>query len=153
MGANTRQRMRRLGNDGSLDTIIVCSDCGWEMRYHYDPYSDFVDWCLDDAEGEHECPAIVDHYDGDSRALLVSFPVECAIDCIVPGQPADEAITHWLSDARVFWYTDDAALRRALKGYGAWEDLDTADTDTLRSRVLWLAAGDWHEEQLHRQHR
>jgi transcription elongation factor Elf1 len=69
-----RQRMR-LGDDGSLDTVIVCSDCGWEMRYHYDPsteededttdeeaYSDFVDWCLDDAEGEHECPAIVDHH-------------------------------------------------------------------------------------------
>lgn len=65
--ANTNQRMR-LGDDGTLDTVIVCEDCGAELRYNYNPseeqdedttdeeaYEDFIDWALDDAENEHEC--------------------------------------------------------------------------------------------------
>lgn len=62
-----KQRMR-LGDDGTMDTVIVCADCGEEMRYNYDPsdeydeditdeqaFADFLDWALDDAESEHEC--------------------------------------------------------------------------------------------------
>lgn len=59
--------MMRLSDDGTLDTVIVCTDCGRELRYTYDPYSDdpdsglepydsFVDWALQDAEAGHRCP-------------------------------------------------------------------------------------------------
>lgn len=59
----------RLGDDGTLDTLIVCSDCKAEFRYNYDPvhgredatddaddnYDSFVAWALEDAEGAHDC--------------------------------------------------------------------------------------------------
>ncbi len=60
-----------LTDDGTLDTVLRCSNCGEEMRYTYDPtqgesgdiadlpdtYDDFVDWAIGDAESEHDCPA------------------------------------------------------------------------------------------------
>lgn len=57
----------RLGDDGTLDTVIYCSECGVEQRYNFDPampdtiddiesdYASFVDWCLEDFDSEHEC--------------------------------------------------------------------------------------------------
>ena len=59
--------MMRLGDDGTLDTVLVCSECGQETRYNYDPegadpgltpecaYDSFVAWAIEDAEQEHEC--------------------------------------------------------------------------------------------------
>ena len=32
-----------------------------------------------------------------------------------------------------------------LKDFGAWDDLQTADAETLAQRVLWIAAGDQDE--------
>jgi len=56
-----------LGDDGTLDTVLVCSECGEEMRYNYDGgsdvtagdsargYHEFVAWAKKDAASEHEC--------------------------------------------------------------------------------------------------
>lgn len=59
-----------LGDDGTLDTVIVCSECGEEMRYNFDDgdqprkltagesaraYRAFVAWAKQDAAAEHEC--------------------------------------------------------------------------------------------------
>ena len=50
-----------LTDDGTLDTVLRCSECGEDMRYTYMPDSDddsydaFVDWAIEDAESEHEC--------------------------------------------------------------------------------------------------
>lgn len=85
----------------------------------------------------------IDHYDGDSGALLLTMPKRCALDCSTPGQPADESVAYWLP--RVVWHASEEVLRRSLWGYGAWDDLDTAEIDTIKGRVLWLAAGDWRE--------
>lgn len=54
----------RVGDDGTLDTVIVCNRCGEEMRYNYDgdseletydDFVDFVDWALEDAADSHTC--------------------------------------------------------------------------------------------------
>lgn len=59
-------------DDGTLDTVVVCSKCGTELRYNYDPserlghetwldhnaesaYDDFIVWALCDADAEHIC--------------------------------------------------------------------------------------------------
>lgn len=60
-----------LGDDGTMDTVIVCGECGEEIRYNYassaddfdaddrrsdqQRYDDFVDECIADAEDSHEC--------------------------------------------------------------------------------------------------
>lgn len=63
----------RLGDDGTLDTVIVCSDCGEEFRFNFDhdldenatdeqyeaAYDEFVAQCKLDAADDHECPHAV----------------------------------------------------------------------------------------------
>lgn len=63
-----------LTDDGTLDTVLRCSECGEEMRYNYDPaslvddspegqqededgYNAFVEWAIEDATDSHECTA------------------------------------------------------------------------------------------------
>ena len=49
----------RLSDDGTLDTILACEECGEEARYNFmessRSYEVFVAWALADAESEHEC--------------------------------------------------------------------------------------------------
>lgn len=49
-----------LGDDGTMDTVIICDDCGEELRYNYsgetgETYDEFLEWAFEDAESEHEC--------------------------------------------------------------------------------------------------
>ena len=54
--------MMQLGDDGTLNTVIVCSDCGEEFRFNFDSeadeggYHDFVAWAKREAAEDHECP-------------------------------------------------------------------------------------------------
>lgn len=52
-----------LGDDGTMDTVVYCSECGREYRGNCDggdgddeqSYDDFVDWLIEEIEGEHVC--------------------------------------------------------------------------------------------------
>jgi hypothetical protein len=70
----TNQDRFHLGDDGTLDTVIVCNGCGAELRFNYNydtcdteddtrtddqRYDDFVMWCIDDAAETHECESEV----------------------------------------------------------------------------------------------
>lgn len=58
----------KLSDDGTLDTVVVCEECGEEVRFNYADSGfdaqgamiytlmDFIKWCLKDAEEDHECP-------------------------------------------------------------------------------------------------
>lgn len=82
------------------------------------------------------------YFDGLSGAPIVRLSQACVNACSHSG-PCDDDVAHWVP--RVEWLADDATLRRSLRECGAWDDLDSADTDTLRSRALWLAACDCKE--------
>ena len=65
-----------LSDDGTMDTVLVCSECGEQFRYNFDgtgleggcehgcapeadcghEYERFVEWAIEDATGDHECP-------------------------------------------------------------------------------------------------
>lgn len=56
----------RLGDDGTFDTVLVCEDCGAELRYNYDggdidaetsapSYDAFVERAIEDANDSHIC--------------------------------------------------------------------------------------------------
>ena len=66
--------MIQLTNDGTLDIVLRCSECGEELRYNSceeawdqfaktptedtkQAYDAFVDWAIEDATNEHECSA------------------------------------------------------------------------------------------------
>ena len=59
-----------LSDDGTMDTVLVCTDCREEFRYNFDAewhdddcredkdcgcYDVFVSWAIEDAESEHDC--------------------------------------------------------------------------------------------------
>lgn len=51
-----------LGDDGTMDTVVYCADCGQEGRYNYDPsfgseetYNEFVKWAIEDFGNDHVC--------------------------------------------------------------------------------------------------
>ncbi len=55
-----------LSDDGTMDTVVLCDNCGQEYRYTYlgspdtaseewdSAYEDFVNWALSDAGKRHE---------------------------------------------------------------------------------------------------
>lgn len=54
-----------LTDDGTMDTVVACSECGVELRYNYDPdaaypagssagYIAFTEECRKDAAEDHE---------------------------------------------------------------------------------------------------
>lgn len=52
--------MMRLGDDGSLDTVLVCDKCGVEDRYTFaesgfDDYEAFLEWAYENSAEEHIC--------------------------------------------------------------------------------------------------
>lgn len=67
-----------------------------------------------------------------------SVPREAARDCSRPG-PADEAVAYWAAKRRS-WPSRESIVRE-LREYGAWDDLDAADEETIRHRLFWIMAG------------
>ena len=58
--------MFELTDDGTLDTVVRCTECGQECRYNYDggdvsedegpdSYDAFIEWCFEDANDSHDC--------------------------------------------------------------------------------------------------
>lgn len=59
----------QLTDDGTMDTVIRCDECGAEIRYNYsfggpdqaqddepqESYEDFIAWAIEDAESWHDC--------------------------------------------------------------------------------------------------
>ncbi len=75
------------------------------------------------------------------------FPADCIESCSASGR-VDDAVEFWRIKLNL-----SAALEpvrditeRYLKEYGAWDDLQTADIDTLANRVLWTACCDIKEQ-------
>jgi hypothetical protein len=77
---------------------------------------------------------------------ISQLPQECIDDCSAQGS-VDEAVAYW-RDKLSFTVDRDRTVS-CLKGYGAWEDEElAASTDEeLADRVLWLACGNFSEQQ------
>lgn len=83
----------RLGDDGTMDTVLVCDECGHEARYNYDSNVDREDNPPDDWE---ECGGCAGHH-----------PPDFAGDC-------REDVNRWPSRACI--------ERLNLEAYEAWID-------------------------------
>ncbi len=86
----------------------------------------------------------VELFDGLSGRLIVTVPPE-AIDACSHQGACDDDVAHWIS--RVQWSATRADLVACLRECGAWKDLDTVDTDTLKARALWMLCCDAREER------
>jgi len=51
----------RLTDDGTMDTVLRCDECGEEFRFNYEwsasdsTYEEWVTSCIEEIEQEHEC--------------------------------------------------------------------------------------------------
>lgn len=78
------------------------------------------------------------------------FPAQCIDDCSASGR-VDEAVEYWRKELGLVAALEPRRklVESYLKEYGAWDDLETADIETLADRVLWTAmcdikeSGDW----------
>ena len=80
----------------------------------------------------------VDLICGETGHVLARVPERAIYDCAHQG-PCDDDVAYWLT--RTEWVGDDDDLRCFLKGYGAWDDLQTCPQETLRGRALWVLCG------------
>lgn len=104
-----------LTDDGTLDTVLRCSECGEEMRYNYADgpdddsgtddgtgsiaaYDAFVQWAIEDAESEHECELADDE----------------------PSEPSEDDLT--TTDHEVFYQSGKRVLLQ--EGSGRWYMFD-----------------------------
>src|SRR5690349_20490583 len=74
--------------------------------------------------------------------FLTELPAECIADCSHSGA-CDNDVAHWLKE--LDFTVDRERAIKCLQGYGAWDDLEPTDDETLASRVFWLACGDFSE--------
>ena len=83
----------------------------------------------------------------DPITARVTMSRQTARDCTTPGQDATPAIDHAIR-RRLIRFTGCTmrAMRADLRECGAWDDLQTADRETLRRRLAWVAAGYIREE-------
>lgn len=75
--------------------------------------------------------------------LIDEIPQECVADCSAAGS-VDSSVSYWVEKLD-FNVARHLAIRY-LYEWGAWNDLETADDETLAQRVLWLACCDLKEE-------
>lgn len=93
--------MIRLSDDGTMDTVLVCDECGQEMRYNYDPSgpSDPEENRPDDWEDCGQCNgAHPSDFIGDCRDDVNRWPSQ---KCI-------ERLREQAYDAFIDWAIDDA---------------------------------------------
>lgn len=75
------------------------------------------------------------------------FPADCIESCSASGR-VDEAVKYWREKLKLSEALEPVRelIERYLKEFGAWDDLQTADINTLAERVLWTACGDIKEQ-------
>ncbi len=75
------------------------------------------------------------------------FPADCIAECSGNGS-VDSAIEYWRGKLGLTAILEPVRtlVERYLQAYGAWDDLETADIDTLADRVLWTACCDIREQ-------
>lgn len=72
------------------------------------------------------------------REMVGDLPTECILDCSSSGD-VTESVQFWCK--KLGFNPPREFAVQYLSEFGCWDDLDTADDDTIAERVLWLFAG------------
>ncbi len=101
-----------LTDDGTMDTVLRCSECGEEFRFNYDPDTDD-----NDPDGRDVPASQYDAYVAECIAEIESEH-ECKPDDDEPSEPDDDDLT--TSDHRTFYQSGKLAF--TLIGTGEFHD-------------------------------
>lgn len=104
-----------LSDDGTMDTVLRCTECGEEFRFNFDPgpyddgdacahglqadagcedcYNEWIDSCIEDAEADHECPRyhVATWFERDWAHVALYYGTA--------GDANDETIVEWWDEA------------------------------------------------------
>ena len=75
------------------------------------------------------------------------LPIEALKDCHHQGR-CDDDVEYW--HGQIDWDSqsmDADAIRSELSQYGAWDDEQLSKIKDNQERILWIAAGNWQDEQ------
>lgn len=91
---------------------------------------------------------MITHYDGFTGKPLFEAPQEMFEECHHQGK-CDVDVDNWLHSGQIYWTSTREDWIASLRETGGWteEELSKEDDETLKGRVIWIAAGDWQEEQ------
>lgn len=94
---------------------------------------------------------LIDHHDGESGQLIFSAPEAVFRDQPRSG-PADDHVAWCLKHGGIRWHAGREAWIASLARTGGWthEELAKADDQTLQGRIVWLAAGEWQDNERER---
>ena len=73
----------------------------------------------------------------------LELPVEALEACYHQGQ-CDSDVEYWVDQVSI--QVEPSTLAAELKEYGAWDDSQLADHEENKRRILWIAAGDYHDQ-------
>lgn len=75
------------------------------------------------------------------------FPANCIKACSASGS-VDNAVGYWrtMLNFAAAIAPHRKLVERYLREFGAWDDLKTANIETLADRVLWIACCEIHEQ-------
>jgi len=76
--------------------------------------------------------------------FCLEIPIDALADCYHQGR-CDEDVDYWVK--RVTIDVEPSTLATELKEYGAWDDCELSDHEQNKCRILWLAAGNYHDEK------
>jgi hypothetical protein len=76
-----------------------------------------------------------------------SFPADCIAACSASGS-VDSSVEYWRDRLNLVAALEPVRtlVERYLREFGAWDDLQTADMETLANRILWTACCDIREQ-------
>ena len=88
------------------------------------------------------------------KTEIVSFnygelvlPVGALEQCHHSGR-CDDDVAFWVP--QINWSAQSMTaddIRKELKDYGAWDEDELADDEANKPRILWIAAGDYQENE------
>lgn len=76
----------------------------------------------------------------------LKLPIDALNDCHHQGS-CDEDCEYWVD--KIDWDAQTMgsdAIRMELSEYGAWDDEELANDDENKLRILWISAGNYHDE-------
>lgn len=75
------------------------------------------------------------------------LPIECIQACSQSGQ-VYEYVHYWCQ--KLDLSVNTSAAKRCLKGYGAWtqEELDRLTNEEIAEKILWLACGNFADDDM-----
>ena len=75
----------------------------------------------------------------------LELPIDALKECYHSGS-CDDAVEHWVNKVKI--EVEPEKLAKELREHGAWSDEELRDHEQNKRRILWIASGNYHDENV-----